>query len=145
MNRILSLLLNVLPIIHLLLPINVLPTSHLPLFLLDVLPINHPNLLLFLQYSKRSRNRRKARWSNTARKLSKFGVILVHIFPHLDLIRRDNPYLSVFSPNGENMDQNNSKHGHLCCERQNEKEKGQFSIRREQHKPEKGQSPARRR
>ena len=43
------------------------------------------------------------------------------------------------------MDQNNSKHGHLCCERQNEKEKGQFSIRREQHKPEKGQSPTRRR
>ena len=34
-----------------------------------------------------------------ARKVSVFGVILVRIFPHSDLIRRDTPYLSVFSPN----------------------------------------------
>ena len=30
--------------------------------------------------------------------MSIFGVILVLIFPHLDRIRRDTPYLSVFSP-----------------------------------------------
>ena len=28
-----------------------------------------------------------------------FGVFLVHIFPHLDLIRRDTLYLSVFGTN----------------------------------------------
>ena len=28
-----------------------------------------------------------------------FGVVLVRIFPHSDWIRRDTPYLSVFSPN----------------------------------------------
>ena len=32
-------------------------------------------------------------------KVSIFGVILVRIFLHLDWIRRDTPYLSVFSPN----------------------------------------------
>ena len=32
-------------------------------------------------------------------KVSIFEVILVRIFPHSDLIRRDTPYLSVFSPN----------------------------------------------
>ena len=31
--------------------------------------------------------------------MSVFGVILVRIFPHLDWIRRDMEYLSVFSPN----------------------------------------------
>ena len=31
-------------------------------------------------------------------KVSVFGVFLVRIFPHLDWIRRDTPYLSVFSP-----------------------------------------------
>ena len=35
----------------------------------------------------------------TAWKESIFGVILVRIFPHSDWIRRDIPYLSVFSPN----------------------------------------------
>ena len=39
---------NVLPISHLLLPLNVLSISHLLLLLIDVLPINHPNLLLLL-------------------------------------------------------------------------------------------------
>ena len=32
-------------------------------------------------------------------KVSLFGVFLAHIFPHLDWIRRDTPYLSIFSPN----------------------------------------------
>ena len=45
-------------------------------------------------------------------KASVFGVILVRIFRHLDWIRRDTPYLSVFSSNagkcGKNADQNNS-------------------------------------
>ena len=36
---------------------------------------------------------------NTAWKVSVFGVFLARIFPHLDLIRRDKEYLSVFSPN----------------------------------------------
>ena len=34
----------------------------------------------------------------TAYKVSVFGVILVRVFPHLDWIRRDTEYLSVFSP-----------------------------------------------
>ena len=38
-------------------------------------------------------------------------------FPHLDGIRKDTEYLSVFSPNarkcGKNADQNNSKYGKL--------------------------------
>ena len=35
----------------------------------------------------------------TAWKVSVFGVFLVRIFPHLDWIRRDISYLSIFSPN----------------------------------------------
>ena len=35
----------------------------------------------------------------TAWKVSVFRVSLVCIFPHLDWIRRDSPYLCVFSPN----------------------------------------------
>ena len=38
---------------------------------------------------------------------------MVRIFPHLDQIRRDTPYLSVFSPNTGNMDQKNSEYGHF--------------------------------
>ena len=34
--------------------------------------------------------------------MSAFGVFLVRIFLHLDWIRRDTPYLSVFSPNAGN-------------------------------------------
>ena len=46
---------------------------------------------------------RKYFWCKTfersaAWKVSVVGVILVRIFPHLDLIGRDTPYLSVFSP-----------------------------------------------
>ena len=37
--------------------------------------------------------------TNTARKVSVFRVFLVCIFPHSDGIRRDTPYLPVFSPN----------------------------------------------
>ena len=42
-----------------------------------------------------------------------FRVILVRIFPHLDLIRRDTEYLSVFSLNMGNADQSKSKYGHI--------------------------------
>ena len=37
----------------------------------------------------------------TAWKVSVFSVFLVHVFPHLDLIRTDTAYLSVFSPNAK--------------------------------------------
>ena len=44
-------------------------------------------------------------------------TILVRIFPAFCRIRRDTPYLSVFSPNvrkcGKNADQNNSEYGHF--------------------------------
>ena len=46
-------------------------------------------------------------------KVSVFAVILVNIFPHSDWIWRDTPYLSEFSPNAGNVDQNNSKYGHF--------------------------------
>ena len=36
---------------------------------------------------------------NTAWKVPVFGVFIVRIFPHLDLIRRNDEFLSVFSPN----------------------------------------------
>ena len=36
---------------------------------------------------------------STVGKVSVFGVILVHIFPHSDWIQRDTPNLSVLSPN----------------------------------------------
>ena len=39
------------------------------------------------------------RTTNTAWKVSKYGVFLVRVSPHLDWIRRDTRYLSVFSPN----------------------------------------------
>ena len=41
-------------------------------------------------------------------KVSRFGIILICIFPHLDWIRRDTKYLSVFSLNTKNTDQKNS-------------------------------------
>ena len=70
---------------------------------------------LFLQYpvllSIKKRTARFLFWissekvhlilSITAWKVSIFGVILVRIFPHLDWIGRDTPYLSVLSPNAE--------------------------------------------
>ena len=42
-----------------------------------------------------------------------FGVFLVHIFPHLDWIRRNTSYLSVLNPNVGNTDQKNSEYGHF--------------------------------
>ena len=35
----------------------------------------------------------------TVEKVSIFGVFMVRIFPHSDLIGKDTPYLSVFSRN----------------------------------------------
>ena len=49
--------------------------------------------------------------SDKALKVSVFGIILVRIFSHLDWMRRDTEYLSVFSPNAGNTDQNNSEYG----------------------------------
>ena len=40
-------------------------------------------------------------WKERCAKNVAFGVILVHIFPHSDWIRRDAEYLSVLSPNVE--------------------------------------------
>ena len=82
MNQILLLPLTVLPTSHLLLPIivfpisylllrlNILPVSHLLLLLLDVVPISLPNLLLLLQllYPKTPRNGSKPRWSKRKQK-----------------------------------------------------------------------------
>ena len=47
----------------------------------------------------------------TAWKMSVFGVILVRIILPSDWIQGDTEYLSVFSPNAENTDQNNSEYG----------------------------------
>ena len=53
----------------------------------------------------------------TVRIRSYSGPHFPPIFPHLDWIRRDTEYLSVFSPNegkcGKNVDQNNSEYGHF--------------------------------
>ena len=46
-------------------------------------------------------------------KVSVFRVLLVRIFPHLDLIRRDIPDLSVFSPNTGKYGPENSAYGHF--------------------------------
>ena len=72
MNRIPSLQLNVLPISHLLVPLNVLSISHLLLLLLDVLQISHPIVLYLLEllYPKTPTNRSKARLSKWKRKRS---------------------------------------------------------------------------
>ena len=52
---------------------------------------------------------------NSVRIRSYSGPHFSRIFPHLDRIGRDTPYLSVFSPNagksGKSADQNNSKYG----------------------------------
>ena len=51
----------------------------------------------------------------TAWKVSVFWVFLVRIFPHLDWIQRDTPYLSLFSPNAG---KSNSEYGHFSCSEQ---------------------------
>ena len=45
----------------------------------------------------------------TVRKVSIFGIILVHIFPHSDWILRISPCSARMQ---EDMDQNNSEYGH---------------------------------
>ena len=45
--------------------------------------------------------------SKYIRILNMAEFFLVRIFPHSGWIRRDSPYLSVFSPNAENTDQKN--------------------------------------
>ena len=65
-------------------------------------------------------------WRTTVETVSVWGVILVPIFPHLDWIQilvpifphlnwiwRDTKYLTVFSPNVGNGDQNNSSYEHF--------------------------------
>ena len=46
-------------------------------------------------------------------KVSVVGVLLVPIFPHLNWIRRNTPYLSDLSKTQENTDQKNSEYRHL--------------------------------
>ena len=46
-------------------------------------------------------------------KVSVVGVLLVPIFPHLNWIRRNTPYLSDLSKTRENTDQKNSEYRHL--------------------------------
>ena len=48
-------------------------------------------------FGKIKPNQRNIHKFNTAWKASVFGVILVHIFPHLDWIRRDTQYLRTGS------------------------------------------------
>ena len=45
--------------------------------------------------------------------VSVFGVFFVLIFPHLDLIRKDTSYLSVFILNAEKYGPENSKYGNF--------------------------------
>ena len=52
----------------------------------------------------------------TAKKVSVFRVILVNIFPASSRIQTQYGeilYLSLFSPNAKNEDQNNSEYGHF--------------------------------
>ena len=51
----------------------------------------------------------KQRRLSTAWKVSKYGVLLVRIFPHSDWIRRDTEYLSVFSPNAGKRGKNRNR------------------------------------
>ena len=63
-----------------------------------------------LEVSKQE-NRRLWGQESTAWKVFVFGIIAVHIFLHLDWIRRDTEHLSIFSPYRENTDQNNREYG----------------------------------
>ena len=118
MNQILLLPLNVLPISHLLLPLNIIPISHL-LLPINVLPIS--DLLLPLNVLL----------------ISHLLLLLLDVLP----ISHPNRVLS-YSYSTQKHQETEAK---LHDQRQNEKEKGQYSIRRVQDKPEKGQCPARRR
>ena len=53
--------------------------------------------------------------TNTAWKVSIFGVILVCNFPQSDWIRRDAEYLSVFSPIAGTCRPDNSEYRHFSC------------------------------
>ena len=61
---------------------------------------NHDGSFLLL-FGKRKLQSFEISLELTAWKLFVFGVILVRIFPHSNWIRRDTPYLSVFSSNAE--------------------------------------------
>ena len=50
--------------------------------------------------------------TNTAKKVSVFGLLLVHIFPHSHWIWRDTLYSVQMR---ENTEQKNSKYGHFSC------------------------------
>ena len=51
--------------------------------------------------------------TNSALKVSLLEVFLVRIFQYLDWIRRDTPYLSLFTPTQGNTDQKNSEYEHF--------------------------------
>ena len=63
-----------------------------------------------------SRNYLTAFSPYTAWKVSVFRIILVCIFPNLDWILRDTPYLSLFSPNaGKHGPEKFRRRTLLCC------------------------------
>ena len=45
--------------------------------------------------------------------MSVFGVFLIRIFPHLERIRRDTKYLSIFSWYAGKKDQENTEYEHF--------------------------------
>ena len=51
--------------------------------------------------------------TNTAWKVSIFGLFLVRIFSHANWIRWDTSYLSIFSPNTEKYGPENSEYGYF--------------------------------
>ena len=51
--------------------------------------------------------------THTASKVSVFGVFLVRIFPHLDWIQRNTPFLSITSLNAGKYGPENSEYGHF--------------------------------
>ena len=67
----------------------------------DILSSNNNSMFSGLQICLRQEHFlwRKILALYTAWNVSTFGIILVLIFPHLDWIRRDTLYLSVFSAN----------------------------------------------
>ena len=124
MNRILLLPPKVLPISHLLLPINALPISYF-LLPLNALPISHfllPINLLTISHLLLPLNALRTKQSPAA-------VVTRHTS---DQSSKSTPLATVTLPK-----KHQETEAKLDDQRQNGKEKGQCSIRREQHKSEK--------
>ena len=129
MNRILLLPPKVLPISHLLLPINALPISYF-LLPLNALPISHfllPINLLTISHLLLPLNALPLNALRT--KQSPAAVVTRHTS---DQSSKSTPLATVTLPK-----KHQETEAKLDDQRQNGKEKGQCSIRREQHKSEK--------